>query len=114
MKKYEFTGDTKSWHTITVKQIRALRDFGNVHTGDIGGWIECEENLSHYGECWIYPDGMVWRGGKVKDNAIIDDGNVFSGALIGGSVLVAEGVDISGDVVITGHFKIGFGTIEQR
>ena len=33
----------------TVYRIKALRDFGDVKTGQLGGWIEKESNLSHDG-----------------------------------------------------------------
>ena len=51
MKKYEFTGETKvidDWRgTVTLHRIRAVVEFGLIKVGDIGGWIEKEENLSH-------------------------------------------------------------------
>lgn len=42
MKKYEFTGETRKIGDITVKRIRAARDFAEVKKGDFGGWIEKE------------------------------------------------------------------------
>ena len=42
-------------------RIRACRDFGDVKKGDYGGLVESEDNLSQYGECWIYK-GAVVRG----------------------------------------------------
>lgn len=59
MKKYEFTGETKVIDDVTVHQIRALVDFSDVLAGDIGGWIEKEENLSHDGTAWVYDDARV-------------------------------------------------------
>ena len=47
MKKYEFTGEEKEVLGRTLCRIRAVRDFANVHSGDVGGWIESEKNLSH-------------------------------------------------------------------
>ena len=47
MKKYEFTGEEKEVFGRTLYRIRAVRDFANVHSGDVGGWIESEKNLSH-------------------------------------------------------------------
>ena len=45
--KYEFTGETKVELGITFKRIRALvtRTKLGVKKGDLGGWIEKEENL---------------------------------------------------------------------
>jgi len=31
----------------------AIRDFGDVKTGDVGGRLETERNLSHHGDCWV-------------------------------------------------------------
>lgn len=51
MKKYEFTGETKQVNlegkTTILHRIRATKNFGIIKTGDLGGWIEKEENLSH-------------------------------------------------------------------
>lgn len=53
MKKYEFTGETKQISTIngtvTLHRIKASAAFGNIKSGDIGGWIEKKENLSYDG-----------------------------------------------------------------
>lgn len=48
-KKYEFTGETLEYEGRTLHRIRALKDFGNVKAGDVGGWVETEANLSHDG-----------------------------------------------------------------
>ena len=45
MKKYELTANTKNVYGKTLFQIRALKDFGDVQAGDLGGYIEKEENL---------------------------------------------------------------------
>jgi len=58
-KKYNFTGETKEHDSVTLHEICAVIDFGNVKAGDIGGWIEKEENLSHDGNSWVYGDAIV-------------------------------------------------------
>ena len=40
-------------------QIRALKDFGNVKVGDLGGWIEKEANLSQQGNAWVSGNALV-------------------------------------------------------
>lgn len=55
MKKYELlTNDTINLAGRTLYRIKALRDFGNVKKGDLGGYVEKEENLSHNGSAWVY------------------------------------------------------------
>ena len=58
-KKYEFTGEIKFAFGIKLKQIRAIINFGCVVAGEIGGWIECEENLSQSGDAWVSGDAEV-------------------------------------------------------
>lgn len=69
MKKYEFTGETKEirllFRTATLHRIRATVAFGIVEVGDLGGWIEKEENLSHEGKAWVCGDAKVWGNAKV-------------------------------------------------
>ena len=68
MKKYEFTGETKQvgfFGNITLKRIRATMEFGIIKIGDLGGWIEKEENLSHKGDAWVYGNAEVYGDAKV-------------------------------------------------
>ena len=73
MKKYEFTGETKRINTIngtvTLHRIKASVAFGNVKSGDMGGWIEKEENLSHDGEAWVADNARVTGNAWVFGNA---------------------------------------------
>lgn len=62
MKKYEFTGEEKEVFGRTLYRIRAVRDFANVHSGDVGGWIESEENLSHADNARVCGDAGVYGG----------------------------------------------------
>ena len=73
MKKFEFTGETKTisllFRTATLHRIRAVAEFGLVKIGDLGGWIEKEENLSHEGKAWVWGDAKVWGNAKVCGDA---------------------------------------------
>ena len=83
MKKFEFTGETKTisllFRTATLHRIRAVEEFGLVKVGDLGGWIEKEENLSHEGKAWVYGDAEVYGDAKVYGDAeVYGDANIFS------------------------------------
>jgi len=70
MKKYEILkGQSITIYGRTLYRIRALRDFGNVKKGDIGGYVQNEYNLSHDGECWVYNDAMALDNSRVLNNA---------------------------------------------
>lgn len=48
--KYKLTKTSKKYFGITLYRIIAIKDFGNVLKGDLGGWIESEKNLTHNGD----------------------------------------------------------------
>ena len=75
-KKYEILMDEKNtieWKGHTLHRIRALRDFGDIRKGDIGGFVENENNLSHKGNCWIYDDAKAMDNSIMYDNSRICD-----------------------------------------
>lgn len=49
VKKYELTSNFKLCFGRNLFQIRALISFGGVEAGDLGGWIESEDNLAQDG-----------------------------------------------------------------
>lgn len=61
MKKYEFTGEVKVKFGVTLKRIRTIIDFGNVKKGELGGFIEKEENLSHENNARVYGNTRVYN-----------------------------------------------------
>lgn len=68
MKKYELTTNTKMRFRRKLFQIKALVSFGDVTAGDLGGYIEKEENLSHNGDAWISGDAQVYGDALVYGN----------------------------------------------
>lgn len=71
MRKYEFTGETKVVLGIRLYRIKALIDISahGVVSGDLGGWIAKESNLSHCGNAWVYGDARVYGDAQVSGNA---------------------------------------------
>ena len=69
--KYRLTNETKEIDDHILYRIEALRDFRDVKTGDLGGFIEDIEQLSEDGECWVYDDACVFDESRVTGNARI-------------------------------------------
>ena len=60
MKKFKLTSEfIVDISGVKLFRIKALIEFGNVKAGDLGGYIEKEENLSHMGDAWIYGDAQI-------------------------------------------------------
>lgn len=52
-------------------RLRALINFNDVKAGDLGGYVENENNLSQMDDCWIYDNAKVFGNASVSGNANI-------------------------------------------
>lgn len=86
MKKYKLTNNTKQWCGKTLFQIEALVSFGSVLKGELGGYIEKEENLAQVsGNAWVYGNAQVYGNAWVYGNARVSLKASFTkGRFIGG------------------------------
>lgn len=108
MEKYELTKETiKDNFGKKLFRIRALVDFADVKKGDLGGFIEKEENLSHYNDSWVYDNAFVCGNSRVFDNArVCGDAKVYDGALIYDSALIYGNARIFDSAQVYGHAKV--------
>ena len=82
-KKYRLTGNHINIGNRILYQIEALKDFGDVKAGDLGGYIESEENLSQYDNAWVFDNARVYGNACVFDNArVYGNACVFGDAQI--------------------------------
>ena len=107
-KKYELIKSKVTCGSYRTRRplyrIKALRDFDDVHMGDIGGFVESEDNLSHYGNCWIYNDGKVYDHAIVMDNAKVYGKSEVSGrAHVNGNAKLLGTADVNCDAFVGGH-----------
>lgn len=61
MKKYELTAESIVKFGRTLFRIKALVAFGDVEEGELGGFVEKEENLDQSGNAWVSGDAMVFK-----------------------------------------------------
>ena len=94
-RKYEFTGDTCNYFNITLHRIKRLSD------GELGGWIEKEENLSHYDNAWVYEDAKVFGNAEVFGNA-----RVYGNAMIHGNAMIYEDAKVFGIAEVFGNARV--------
>ena len=107
MKKYELTSETKVFLGKTLYRIKALVQFGNVNAGDLGGWIEKEENLSQSGNAWVSGDASVYGNAEVSGDASVS-GNawVYGNASVSGNAWVYGNAEVSGDARVYGNARV--------
>ena len=101
IKKYEFTDETTEVDGHTLHRIRAVRCFSDVKAGDLGGWIEKEDNLSQIGNAWVYSNAKVYGDAKIYDDAkVYGNAIVSDNARIDGGTMVAGNTKVCGNEVI--------------
>jgi carbonic anhydrase/acetyltransferase-like protein (isoleucine patch superfamily) len=124
--KYKL-GESKEVLGRTLFRVVALRDFGDVKAGDIGGWVETEDNLAQDGGAWVetednlaqdggawvYDEAMVYDGARVYDDARIFDkaivcGNslVYGNSLVREYAMVYDNAEVAGKAGIAGNAKV--------
>lgn len=113
---------------IKLYRIQALKTFTKsggynpiIHVGELGGYVETEDNLSQEGNCWIFGDAKVKDGGKVIDDAIVYDKCLVSknsivrgGSVVGGHCFITNQsviIDsrLEGNVIVNGHSTVHSG-----
>ena len=111
MKKYELVkNEYIKFNGKKLYRIKALKDFGNVEVGDIGGYIESENNLSHSNNCWIYGGAEVWGNAEV-----FGDAKVWGNAEVWGDSKVFGNAEVWGDSKVFGNSKVcGYAEIKSK
>ena len=100
-KKYKLTEETLEIDGHVLNRIIALRDFGKVKKGDIGGWIEGQENLSHDDDCWVYGNAKVYGDAEVYGNAkVCGEAKVYGEAEVYGNAIVLGDAKVCGDAKV--------------
>ena len=108
MKKYELTNETMMWCGKILYRIRALTDIGDdVKSGDLGGWVENENNLSHNGDAWVYGDAQVCGDAWVYGDAqVCGDAQVYGNAWVYGNARVYGDAQVCGDAWVYGDAQV--------
>ena len=105
--KYILTSETLEYKKHILHRIKALKDFGDVKKGDLGGWVEDIHNLSHKGNCWIYDDAAVYSEAKVMGDAEVhDDVRVENYSIVQGNAKVFDDAHLSDHSSVMGDAEV--------
>ena len=108
-KKYELIEDyfCADRSGFKVFRIRALRAFGDVKQGDLGGFIQSEENLSHDGNCWVSGEAWAYEEAQVFGDAWIhENARVFGKAQIFEHACISEYANVYDEAQVFGHARV--------
>ena len=100
--KFELLADTMTLFEIDglerkMYRICALRAIpeNDVLKGEIGGWVEHENNLSRHQGSWIRGEAKVCGNSMVRDDAIVmDNATVFGDSYIMGNCRVSGSAEV--------------------
>lgn len=84
---YRFIGDAK------IYRIRLLVNgvVPNAKKGDLGGFVQNEENLDQNGSCWLYDNSIAMERARVYENAkLYDDAIIFENARASGNARMKD------------------------
>jgi hypothetical protein len=110
-KKFELTTESIMYFGRTLFRIKALVGFGNVETGELGGYIEKEENLDQSGDAWVSDNARVFDNARVYGNARVS-GNacVYGDARVSGNACVYGDARVSGNACVYGDARVSKST----
>jgi len=111
--KYELTEEKRIVGDIALYRIRALKDFGDVKAGDLGGWIGSERNLSQNGDAWVSGNAQVFGNAWVSENArvsgdaqVCGKARVFGNAWVFGDAWVFGNTWVFGNAWVSGNARV--------
>lgn len=107
-KKYELTNEIIiSEDGTKLHRIKALIDCCYAKSGDLGGYIESENNLSQVGNAWVFDNARVYGEARVYDEArVYGNAQIYGDARIRDRALVRDNAKVYGDVEIGDNAKI--------
>ena len=113
-KRYELlNNDIKEVNGVILHRIRAVKNGRDIEKGQIGAFIEKEDNLSHEGNSWIYKNAQVYGNAYVTENALVhgnacvtENALVYGNARVCGNALVCDNAKVSGDAIIYANARV--------
>ena len=115
MKKFELTTNTKMFLGKKLFQIKALISFGDVEVGELGGYIEKEENLDYDGDAWVSGNACVSGDARVYGNARVSgDARVSGNARVSGDACYTTIKGFGREYRTTTFFKCKDGKVRVR
>lgn len=107
MKKFELTTDFITVFGIKLFRIKALVEFGDIKAGEIGGYVQKEENLDQSGNAWVFGNAQVYGNAQVFGNARVSgNAQVFGDAQVSGDAWVFGDARVRGNARVHGDAQV--------
>jgi UDP-3-O-[3-hydroxymyristoyl] glucosamine N-acyltransferase len=112
-KHFKLTDETINHDGHTLHRIQATRDLPkhNVKMGDLGGYVEYEDNLQD--EAWIFDNAKAYERSVVSGRAVLRCAarafgwaRIYENAIVGDRALVYNEAEVCGNAVINDCVEI--------
>ena len=90
---------------VKLFRIRCTKKTKYANVGDLGGFIEKEDNL--YGYAWVSGDAWVSGNARVSGNACVSgNARVYGDAWVYGNAWVSGNARVSGNACVSGNARV--------
>lgn len=102
-----------------VYRIRAVKNFGNVTAGELGGYVASYENLTQFDMAWVADNAQCYGNAKILDNALLygkakanenamifDEARVGENAIASGNAKINEQASVFGNARVNGDARV--------
>lgn len=106
-RKYVLTDETIEYSDHILHRIKAVKDFGIISAGTLGGYIENETNLDHDGKAWVNHNAKVYGNARIYGNARVSDiARVYGNAQVFGNAWVRDSAEVHGSAEIRDNARV--------
>jgi cytoskeletal protein CcmA (bactofilin family) len=89
-----------------IKAKTKIEKYG-INPGDLGGYVESENNLQVSGNAWVSGNARVYGNARVSGNAWVSGNSWVSGnARVYGDARVSGNARVSGDARVSGNARV--------
>ena len=92
---------------VKLFQIKCTKSFKYANKGDLGGYVEKEDNLNQYGNAWVSGNAQVYGNAWVSGNAQVSGNAWVSGnARVYGNAWVSGNAQVYGNAWVSGNAQV--------
>jgi len=109
MAHYRLTRETQRIGNIALYRIQATAPLEHldIGAGDLGGWVQGENNLAQDGLAWVGDEAIVMDQARVEGDATVAGDALIQGvATIKGNAKVYDDAQVGGEAIVAGNAEV--------
>lgn len=91
----------------TLYRIIAIKGFGSIKKGDMGGYVRSYSNLSQEGDAWVFRGSCVTGNARVGGNAIVSNYSIVDDhSIVSGNAVVTDHSCVTKNARVDGNARV--------